>query len=360
MPTTTRTPPGPNLVHADQTRYPTIESARGIAALMVFISHLTIKGLAPIEKYFDLGKIGVVLFFFISGFLVLPGFAQRPNVKEFVLKRFFRLYPVYWLSIGLALLLHNGTHTTSQVLANTTMFQEFLGFKNLITVYWTLTIEMVFYFSLVFAAIVRPDLLKRELPVSFCITGVMAVVVAIVRHQMQAKLPLALFLALFIMTFGAILRGHLERPLGRRILAFYFLWFCFCTAVSCILGYSFATRFDENPVRYIISYAMGTTFFCVVIFYRRFPTWPVMLVLGQISYGFYLFHSPFLEWFQVSVDSKALAYAMAFVATVLTSWVAYHAIEMPAMRLGRLVLKRQSVHPASATPAVADDESKKN
>ena len=217
--------------------------------------------------------------------------------------------------------------------------------------------NLVFYFSLVFAAVVRPELLKRELPVSFYVTGVMAVVVATVRHQMQAKLPLALFLALFIMTFGAILRGHLEKPLSRRILGFYFLWFSFCTAVSCFLGYSFATRFDENPVRYCISYAIGTTFFCIVILYRRFPTWPVLLVLGQISYGFYLFHSPLLEWFQVSVDSKAFAYILAFAATVLTSWVAYHTIEMPAMRLGRLILKRQTPQPA---PSGVDDESKKS
>ncbi len=359
MSTATGTPPVRSVAHADQSRYPTIESARGIAALMVFISHLSMPGLAPIEKYFDLGKIGVVLFFFISGFLVLPGFAQRPNIKEFVVKRCFRLYPVYWLSIGLALLLHRGSHTTSQVLANTTMCQEFLGFKNLITVYWTLTIEMVFYFSLVFAAIVRLNLLKRELPVSFCVTGVMAVVVAIVRHQMQAKLPLALFLALFIMTFGAILRGHLEKPLSRRVLAFYFLWFTFCTAVSCFLGYSFATRFDENPVRYIISYAMGTTFFCIVIFYRRFPTWPLLLVLGQISYGFYLFHSPLLEWFQESVDSKVVAYVLAFAATVIASWVAYHTVEMPAMRLGKSTLKSWAAHTASVSPALGDDESKK-
>ena len=341
MSITSRTSPVSSTVPGEQAHYANIESARGIAAVMVFISHLEMKSLAPFERYFDLGKIGVVLFFFISGFLVLPAFARRPCFREFIIKRCFRLYPVYWVSIAIALLLADRAHTMSQVLANITMFQEFVGHKNLITVYWTLTIEMVFYLSLIIAAFLRLDLLRRELPVCFLVTGLVAVGVGIARHQMQAKLPLALFLALFIMIFGAILRGHLEKPLGRGVLAVYFSWFSFCTVLCCFLGYSFATRFDENPVRYCISYAAGTIFFCSVIFSSRFPVWPALLVLGRISYGFYLFHRPFLEWFHALIDSNGAACIFAFVATIVTSWIAYHAIELPAMRIGRFILKKQ-------------------
>ena len=49
------------------------------------------------------GRLGVVLFFAISGFVVPFSIklAHRYPVREFLVTRFFRLYPAYWLSIPL-------------------------------------------------------------------------------------------------------------------------------------------------------------------------------------------------------------------------------------------------------------------
>ncbi|MCA9138204.1 MAG: acyltransferase [Planctomycetales bacterium] len=321
-------------------RFDSIEGARGVAALMVFVSHLNLPILAALESRVDLGKAGVVLFFFVSGFLVLPGFASQIKIREFIIKRFFRLYPVYWLSIGLAILLAFESFSTVRVLANLTMFQEFMGFKNLITVYWTLTIEMGFYVSLIVVGLIHRDFLTSKLRISFHLTGLAAVAVAFARYQSQMKLPLALFLALFVMVFGAILRGHLHKPLPRKTLATFYAWFALYVGASCMLGYSFATRFDENPQRYICSYAAGTLFFYAVLFHGSFLCRRPLLILGQISYGFYVFHSPILEWFRQSYQSQAVVIFGSLSTALLLSWVVYHLVEMPAIGWGRYLLGR--------------------
>ncbi|CAM5339645.1 hypothetical protein SSTU70S_04052 [Stutzerimonas stutzeri] len=49
---------------------------------------------------FDFGRIGVVVFFIISGF-VIPASLRGPrgeDCRQFLIRRLFRLYPLCWLS----------------------------------------------------------------------------------------------------------------------------------------------------------------------------------------------------------------------------------------------------------------------
>lgn len=50
---------------------------------------------------------GVQLFFLISGFLIFKSLDRNPNVKEFYLKRFFRIVPVYWAVVLLNFVIFN-------------------------------------------------------------------------------------------------------------------------------------------------------------------------------------------------------------------------------------------------------------
>jgi len=91
---------------------------RGIAALLVACIHIS-ESFAPvassgrwlhlIARDFAFGGIGVSLFFLVSGFVIpsslKSGNSRLPELRQFVVRRFFRLYPVYWLSIILAVLI---------------------------------------------------------------------------------------------------------------------------------------------------------------------------------------------------------------------------------------------------------------
>ena len=68
---------------------------------------------------------------------------------RFAVSRFFRLYPAYWLSLTLALLifppLTGESYSTTRILANVTMAQAAFGQRDVIGAYWTLFIELAFY-----------------------------------------------------------------------------------------------------------------------------------------------------------------------------------------------------------------------
>ncbi len=85
-------------------RFDFIDSARGIAALAVIAEHLY-EARSPwfytfSQTGFSLGAFGVTLFFLVSGFII-PVSIEKAGLKRFWIARVFRLYPLYWLSLGL-------------------------------------------------------------------------------------------------------------------------------------------------------------------------------------------------------------------------------------------------------------------
>lgn len=99
---------------------------RGIAALLVVLSHLccvfwgakgavsAYTGAPPAEGgqpwigdyinsyYWNSGAVGVAIFFTISGF-VIPMSLHHTGRLRFIVARFFRIYPTYIVSLGIAL-----------------------------------------------------------------------------------------------------------------------------------------------------------------------------------------------------------------------------------------------------------------
>ncbi|TGD80301.1 acyltransferase family protein [Hymenobacter wooponensis] len=150
-------------------RYYEIDLMRFLAALSVVFYHFTYRGyqqghfmptsfpaLAPVTKY---GWLGVQLFFMISGYVVLMS-AQGKTVKQFFLSRVTRLYPAYWVCCTLTFVFFRAFGprpgqlgwsdaldvSLTKWLVNLTMLQEFVGAKLVDLSYWSLTIELTFYF----------------------------------------------------------------------------------------------------------------------------------------------------------------------------------------------------------------------
>ena len=105
--------------------------------------------------------IWVLIFFFIlSGFVILMS-AEKKNINSFIKSRFLRLYPVYWvcLSITFLFLLLFGKPTFSpsfyDFLTNLTMLNGFFFLPCIDRVYWTLLVEMKFYFLIIFFILIR-------------------------------------------------------------------------------------------------------------------------------------------------------------------------------------------------------------
>jgi len=148
----------------EQRRMRYIDALRAIAALLVVWLHAagTFARTSPETErsggwlystiaYIDVGHIGVVVFFLISGF-VIP-FSISPDraapVGSFVIRRLFRIYPAYWLSVPLAALaifwIWGTPFSAREILINLTLMQDVFGVRPAEGVYWTLLVELAFY-----------------------------------------------------------------------------------------------------------------------------------------------------------------------------------------------------------------------
>ena len=142
-------------------RFHEIDLLRFLAALAVVFFHYAFRGaagdapsevaypeLAGAAKY---GYLGVDLFFIISGFVILMT-ATGKSAGQFVISRIIRLYPAFWCCATITFLASIAfcdprfPVASGQYLANLTMFSGFVGIPSIDGVYWSLFVEMKFYF----------------------------------------------------------------------------------------------------------------------------------------------------------------------------------------------------------------------
>jgi peptidoglycan/LPS O-acetylase OafA/YrhL len=151
------------------TRNYALDLLRFIAAFVVVIYHVCYRGYMAdnyspvaypfIGSIFKYGYLGVELFFVISGYVVLMS-AIGKTTQQFVISRISRLFPAYWVACTLTFLVvriwgpEPGTPfwsnlmdvSITQYAINMSMLHEFLGYRAIDGVYWTLTVELCFYF----------------------------------------------------------------------------------------------------------------------------------------------------------------------------------------------------------------------
>lgn len=143
---------------SNHVRLAELDALRGIAALMVVLYHFTAEAAKQdlVSIQVTWGGLGVQLFFVISGFVIVLTLNRGKSVADFVVSRFARLFPAYWLAclvaIGVASVV-GWSGKPLEVLAsafNFTMFQGFVGLPSLSGVFWTLHIELAFYAFIAF------------------------------------------------------------------------------------------------------------------------------------------------------------------------------------------------------------------
>lgn len=142
-----------------------LEVARFAAALCVGTDHIVTFTASlsprPVLGGFDLPPITSVLFFFVlSGFVIYTAHRQdfgRPNrLARFIWRRFWRIYPVYWLSLAIPLYFLWPTCSPGYLAQIFTLvpFTRNNSFPELIPPAWSLRFEIAFY--LMFALTLLP------------------------------------------------------------------------------------------------------------------------------------------------------------------------------------------------------------
>lgn len=138
-----------------------LDALRGIAALAVVFDHLTqgtMRSIRPaIFQWVEPGRVGVFVFFLISGYIVPASLERKGSIRTFWISRAFRLYPMYLVAVTVVMMLWavgqvplRGAEQdpVNAVLAQALMMGDVLAGPNVPNVVWSLTYEMAFYLLL--------------------------------------------------------------------------------------------------------------------------------------------------------------------------------------------------------------------
>lgn len=248
-----------------------ISSLRGLLVFLVFFSHLTI---LPIHKdlMFIIGRIGVAGFFLISGHLAVASLEKR-NSRQFLLNRFFRIYPIYWLLLFLTFMLTDG-HTAEELLWNFTLFEEFVGYEAMIGSAWMLPIMAVFFVLLLMTK--KGVMSTGNLYYSSCIGSL---VIGVLRNVTGKPFPTALCLLMCVGLLGFMQRSQ-EREKDGRKLRVMVVVFEVTLVVASVLSYG------ERGGWYFIAYNIG---FMIFFLFQRYNVSVKMLEkLGDLGFTFFL------------------------------------------------------------------------
>ena len=139
-----------------------IDALRVLAAGMVLIYHAQGKGLITVPLIGTAGREGVILFFVISAYVLYrPMIDGGPDLGRYALRRFTRIYPAYIVAlVGSAILLDRQVSPAYLVFGQTVDLMQ----PSVLSVSWTLQVEVAFYLLLPFVArLIRPIRWRRPL-----------------------------------------------------------------------------------------------------------------------------------------------------------------------------------------------------
>lgn len=281
-----------------------IQIWRGIAALVVIYYHFSNR--VPPEYLgmdhsptvvFHSGKLGVLIFFIISGYLITLSLTHSRNLAWFYAKRISRIWPLFILaSISIFLFLQFFdppivpddpkkffTQDRTWVdLLGSIVFLEDLGFRWMDGVFWSILVELKYYFWIGLLAFFRPATFVRDFAVLAISFSALEMAVGFFGSRELAILGTGLngfFIAQYLPFFaiGALLLTGENRSL-----------LCILLILALFqAGIKSAANPDFNMLdSAVFGLALaGLVFADRLLFQSR-----IFLHLGDHSYSFYLFH----------------------------------------------------------------------
>ena len=370
-----------------------MDGLRGLAILLVMFYHYVYGGLDEssaagrwVHAVFPLAWSGVDLFFVLSGFLlggILLDARESGNYfRTFYIRRCCRILPLYFLWVGLVILLPRifPQATPSEwysavflrEIPHFAHWEYFLFLQNFyvaktslfgsswLAVTWSLAVEEQFYLVLPFAIWVIP---RRTLPV---VLGALILLVPAGRVLLYLFRPdLFLFVLLPCRADTLLLgvlcaclikdekaRGWLEAGRERLLLPFIVLLLgvggltafagrqgyarLFNSFEMVSLGYSWLAMFYASLLLLVVTAKTGLI--------RAVMLWPWLRHFGIIAYGMFLMHMAVNNLVHGLLFSTAsvqfahfvdlLATLLAFLLTWLLALISWHFLEKPIIAWG--------------------------
>jgi peptidoglycan/LPS O-acetylase OafA/YrhL len=320
-----------------------IQVWRGIAALLVIYYHLSNR--VPPEYLgmhdrpsiiFYSGKIGVLIFFIISGYLIVQSLQFSRNLASFYAKRISRIWPLFILaSVIIFLFLQffdppmvpSGpkkffVESRSVVdLFGSIFFLEDLGFHWMDGVFWSILVELKFYMWIGILAVIDPKQFVRWFSMAAIVISGAEMLIEVANNPALRSLQLVLngfLIAQYLPFFaiGGLLVTRKNPELLTAVVVLSLIQAGFKTAMNPDLD-----AFKTAQFAFVL---VGIVALDAVLLKSR-----IFLVLGDYSYSWYLFHQmiglSLIKWLSGTLNydgALLVALATTFLISVVASWAA--------------------------------------
>jgi peptidoglycan/LPS O-acetylase OafA/YrhL len=314
-----------------RTHHAGIDLLRIVAALLVFAAHIQnhigVVG-GPIGQELEGGRVGVVIFFALSGYLLYRPFVLgRVSTWRYVVTRLARIYPAYLLAlVGISILTADRTfldHPAPYLLLAQNYVPE-LASSPFLGVAWSLQLEMTFYFLLPAVALVVQRLSRGSVGLHLAwlgLIGGLSLMSALVLSPhlvtfWQQFFPLIAWLFVPGMCL-AVMEDRLPAWIGTRPVVVV-------GGLLVAAGAWYAPWINQDVLT-----AAGSATLVAWVLVRR-PAMPHWVGLGAaLSYAFYLWHVDVIQVVR-SWGPWPAAAVIALVVTGAIAYVSYRLVERPA------------------------------
>ena len=301
----------------------------------------------PGSAQFLYGHFGVGLFFLISGFVISISLKSlSPGV--FLVRRFFRIYPVYWFSMLVSVLMYficswywntplPGNISLGYLLKAMPLVHSAAGIPSIDFVNWSLAVELKFYvlFALFYAlAGNHSSALKYCAVFSVASCGLVYLVVTHFAAQSKVYMIVADLQYILFIFVGCVFYSMLKKSASMMANAIYLLIFW--------LAFYFVNVQFENKLlpEKVISYTYALVVFSVCYLARDFfKKNRVLDFLADISYPLYLVHSMIgYTLMSILMDQRYsfwVASNVSLLCSIVVSALIHKYVELPSNAWGK-------------------------
>ncbi len=342
------------------------DGVRGLAVLIVWLSHSSGRGqpLSDWLVFHGIGHVGVMLFFVLSGYLLSISimFSEKTfNFKSYLVNRFLRIAPMYYLTVFSVFLYQEVTGNISEKYLY--IHGGYVGFiKHLLFIkgdglFWTISAEFIFYLILpvlVFYLLKKKYVAVKVLLISSLIYSFYHLLIYIhfidlpglkvsdIHHYSQ-------YLDVFVI---GVIYGFLSKDLKaieyysihKKLLDFSVIVIFILTITITLVLVSKSFLIFNQPLysfRFIsIGYALSFGFILFSlqmgnVKLRVFFSSRILMFVGIVGYSWYLIHFPIIAITNTLDIAPALKFIISTVLVSILSLASYLVIEEPFIKLGK-------------------------
>lgn len=337
---------GPPFQEQQPQTLPLLTGLRGLAALIVFISHAAIVGFLPVQLGHGFGQVGVMLFFVLSGFLMGHLYIRRDfnraNLMGYAKARIGRVIPLYLLVVLGSITIYNLFYSEFRYalnLGDVSQIAASLLFVSAPYELWTIPVECQFY--LIFPVLWwlygrgAGPLVLLICAVATSLPTIFSVILAGKKFDIISTYSYAFFLGVFTSLHLGKLKVWILNKLpscsGGVFLLLIFLNLPEVRMEHGLAlsngGYWVSTWLD--PITWVIVYGLFLS--CLA----ESPSLNFLKsggfrFLGDISYGFYLFHYPILSATSDVIGPNFIGLICALTISLIMSYFSCKYFERPA------------------------------